>query len=340
LDIDRILENAIYVNFRAAVQHKRVFIANPHGFCAGVRRAIESIGKALARSSTPVYCLNEIVHNREVVDGLAARGVIFVRNIAEVPRGASTVFSAHGVSPAVRQAAAKGGLHVIDATCPFVHKLHTEARDFAARGFAVLLIGHRGHDEVVGIHGEAPDRVIVIENRQDARSVQVGDPQKVAALTQTTLSVDETARVLDILRSRFPRLETPSRYGICRATINRQEATRHLARDAKLILVLGSPNSSNTRRLVEVARASGAESFLVNSLDALERIPLENADSLGLTAGASTPEESLSRVIDALKTRGFDCVEHMEGVVEDIHFSLPRAVREGSPQSDPNDKRR
>jgi 4-hydroxy-3-methylbut-2-enyl diphosphate reductase len=303
---------------------KRIVIANPHGFCAGVRRAIESIERALALTSAPVYCLNEIVHNRQVVEGLAARGVVFVKSLAAVPRGACVVFSAHGVAPAVRRAAAARRLRVLDATCPFVHKLHAQARNFAARDFTVLLIGHRGHDEIEGIRGEAPRRVVVIENRRAARSVRVPDPRKVAAITQTTLSVDETAQLMKSLRATFPQLKTPPTSGICRATVNRQEAVKRLVRKTRLILVLGSPNSSNTRRLVEVARARGARALLVDSAAALKRAPLDRAGAVGLTAGASTPEEFLKRVVAALERRGFARVENLKGVEEEVRFSLPR----------------
>jgi 4-hydroxy-3-methylbut-2-enyl diphosphate reductase len=307
---------------------KRIVIAEPHGFCAGVRRAIDAIERALVRFPRPVYCLNEIVHNRQVVEGLAARGVVFVRDIGAVPRGACVVFSAHGVPPAVRRAAQARGLQVLDATCPFVQKLHTEVREYASRGYDVLLVGYRAHDEVVGIRGEAPDRVRVVENREEAETVRVRDPRKLVVLTQTTLSVDEAAGVIAALRTHFPHLETPQRDGICRATVHRQEAVKRLVEAAGRILVLGSRNSSNTRRLAEVAQAQGAEAFLVDDMDALEAVPLDDTDTIGLTAGASTPEEFMDDVVAALAARGFTRVEHLRGRKEDIRFALPGPVRD------------
>jgi len=304
------------------MQHRRIIIANPHGFCAGVRRAIESIERAIALHAGPVYCLNEIVHNRRVVSDLTARGVVFVRDIAEVPSGSCLVFSAHGVAPVVRGRAAERGLHVLDATCPFVAKLHRDVRRFVGRGFDVLLIGHRGHDEIEGIRGEAPDRVIVIGNRAEAGSVAVRDPRKLGVLTQTTLSVDETACVMEILRSRFPGLVALPASGICRATLNRQNAVKRLAERAHRILVLGSRNSSNTQRLAEVARESGAQAFLVDSADELSAVPFEGWDTVGVTAGASTPEDTLSEVVAVLQARGFESVENLPGAAEDLHFPL------------------
>lgn len=315
------------------MQHKPIIVANPHGFCAGVRRAIDSIDAALGLRSAPVYCLNEIVHNRQVVDGLAARGVVFVRDLDEVPPGACVVFSAHGVAPTVREIAGTRQIDVLDATCPFVDKLHGDARAFASRGYTILLIGYRGHDEIIGIAGEAPENVIVIENREEAQSVVVPNPEKVAVLTQTTLSVDETAHVMEILQSRFPHLEKPPTVGICRATINRQEAVKLLAGKVDLILVLGSRNSSNTRRLAEVASASGARAFLIDSLDALRESAIDDAPAIGITAGASTPEEFIVDIVEALKARGFDQVEHVTATEETTRFALPRELRNQAARS-------
>ncbi|MBM4142382.1 MAG: 4-hydroxy-3-methylbut-2-enyl diphosphate reductase [Lentisphaerae bacterium] len=307
--------------------HRAIVVANPHGFCAGVRRAVALLEAALRDSDGPVYCLNEIVHNRQVVERLGGRGVRFVRDPREVPRGARVVFSAHGVAPAVREAARRRGLRVVDATCPFVSKLHAEVRAYASAGYTVLLIGHHGHDEIVGIQGEAPANVVVIANAAEARSVRVPDRARLAVVTQTTLNIDEAERVMRVLRGRFPRLETPPTKGICRATINRQEAAKLLAGRAGLILVLGSRNSSNTRRLVEVAEAAGARACLVDAPEALPDAELRAAGTIGITAGASTPEEFVAAVVAELRQRGFDRVERVAGPEERMRFPVPDALR-------------
>lgn len=301
---------------------RRIIIAEPHGFCAGVRRAIEAVERAMQRHDA-VYCYNELVHNRRVVDSLRERGVFFVKRAEEVPAGAVLLFSAHGVAPDVRAAAQARRLRVIDATCPVVDKVHREVRRYAGEGRTVLLIGHHGHDEIVGVQGEAPECVIVIQGAEEAGRVSVPDPTRVAAVSQTTLSVDETADVLAILRSRFPQLVTPPDGDICHATTNRQRAVKALAGEVGLVLVLGSAGSSNSRRLVEVARAAGGEAVLIEAVEDLDPLTLQTAGTVGLTAGASTPELSMAEIIDALKARGFSRVERMAAAVENVRFKPP-----------------
>jgi 4-hydroxy-3-methylbut-2-enyl diphosphate reductase len=306
---------------------RTVILASPRGFCAGVRHAVEIAEAVLRLRPHPVYGLKEIVHNRQVVEALERQGLRFIQDIAEVPAGQTLLFSAHGVPPAVREAAAARGLDVIDATCPFVMKVHHEVLQFAKDGYSIALIGHRRHDEVIGVAGEAPDRVVVIESEAEAAAFLPADPGRVAVITQTTLSQGETDRILAVLRSRFPKLVTPSKKDICYATTNRQEAVKQLAHRAPFILVLGSENSSNSRRLVEVAVANGAESHLLNNHEALATIPLDGLAEIGLTAGASTPEAFIAEILEALRTRGFDRVEELEAVQENIHFALPHALR-------------
>ena len=291
---------------------KKIIIAEPHGFCAGVTRAIALAEKALgsrAGSSGPLYCLHELVHNRSVVERLSGRGIVFVKDLEEVPDGGTVLFSAHGVSPAIRRTAARKGLDVIDATCVFVAKVHEAVRKYASEGCSVLLIGNRGHDEVLGVSGEAPAAVTVVETIADAESVMVPDPDKVAVVTQTTLAVAQVESVMEVLRRRFPRLVTPPRSGICYATTDRQEAVRRIARETGFVLVLGSVNSANSNRLVDVARSEGAQSELVPDVAAVRDLvhegALDGVEALGLTAGASTPEDIVESTIDFLRTQGF-----------------------------------
>jgi len=307
---------------------RKIVLVSPHGFCAGVKRAVEMADALLRLYPKPVYCLKEIVHNRQVIDGLASRGIVFVTDVAQVPVGATVLFSAHGVPPTVRAVAASRHLRVIDGTCPFVGKVHREVRRFADRGYSVLLIGHRHHDEIIGVAGEAPDRVTVVETEAQAREVQVPDPAKVAVMTQTTLSAEETEHTLAILRRRFPALQTPSESDICYATRNRQQAVRLFARRADAFIVLGSRNSSNSNRLVEVARAEGCRAHLVSSTADLAGVALDGVDTLGLTAGASTPEHFVHEIIAALKARGFTHFEETAAVKENVHFALPCELRE------------
>lgn len=291
---------------------KKIVIAEPHGFCAGVTRAIALAEKALlerADPSRPLYCLHELVHNRNVVDRLSSRGVVFVKDLSEVPDGETVLFSAHGVSPAIREAAVARGLAVLDATCVFVSKVHEAVREYAGAGCSVLLIGNRGHDEVLGVSGEAPEAVTVISTLDDAETVSVPDPSKVAVVTQTTLAVSQVEEVMAVLRRRFPLLVTPPRSGICYATTDRQQAVRHVARETGFVLVLGSCNSANSNRLVDVARSEGAQAELVPDAEAVAGLArsgrFESVESIGLTAGASTPEDIVASTVEFLRTQGF-----------------------------------
>jgi len=311
------------------MHEKEILLASPRGFCAGVRRAIEMIELALASGPSPLYCLKEIVHNRQIVDDLRRRGVVFVDDLAAAPAGATVVFSAHGVAPSVRAKAGARGFNVIDATCPFVNKVHSEVRRFCRGGFSVLLIGHRRHDEVIGVVGEAPEHVQVVESCVDAEAIRVNDPARVAVVTQTTLSVEESEQVMTVLRRRFPALQTPETSDICYATVNRQQAVRLLATRSDAVLVLGSRNSSNSRRLVEVARSAGRSAWLISEAADLDPVPLDGVRVLGLTAGASTPESFIATVVANLQHRGFCRVTELCTVKEDLHFALPRQSRAG-----------
>lgn len=306
---------------------RTVILASPRGFCAGVRHAVELAEAVLRRRPHPLYGLKELVHNRQVVDELRRNGLRFVGDINDVPRGQIVLFSAHGVPPAVRERAAALGLEVIDATCPFVMKVHQEVRRFAQQGYTIALIGHRRHDEVIGVAGEAPDRVVVIENEREAAAFIPADPERVAVVTQTTLSAEETDRVLLALRRRFPSLQTSPQKDICYATTNRQEAVKRLAERVGLILVLGAENSSNSRRLVEVATAQGAVARLVNQKEALAKIDLREQAVIGLTAGASTPEPFIREILGLLRAQGFDRITELEAVSETIRFPLPPELR-------------
>jgi len=305
----------------------RIVLVSPHGFCAGVERAVRIADNILMTSSATVYCLKEIVHNRQIADDLSRRGMVFVESINEVPKGAPVLFGAHGVPPEVREAAKQLELKVVDATCPFVSKVHDEVRRYGKEGCTILLIGHKNHDEIIGVAGEAPDRVIVIENDSEAGSVTVPDPAKVAVMTQTTLSVDETARTIEVLKRRFPMLRMPRESDICYATQNRQLAVRSFALKADLFIVLGARNSSNSNRLVEVAEASGCKAFLVSDIDQISGIPLDHVKTIGLTAGASTPQTFVKEAVDCLGARGFTDLEELTVAEEDVHFSMPTGLR-------------
>jgi 4-hydroxy-3-methylbut-2-enyl diphosphate reductase len=301
-----------------------VLLAAPRSFCAGVERAVEIVEHALAGRGRPVYVRKQIVHNAHVVAGLETRGAVFVDELDEVPRGATVVFSAHGVSPAVRAEAARRGLDVIDATCPLVTKVHTEARRFATRGDTVLLIGHGGHEEVEGTLGEAPEQTLLVEDVAQAWAVTVPDPERVSYLTQTTLAVDETAEILGVLRSRFPFLKGPASDDICYATTNRQRSLSAVAADADLVLVIGSANSSNSVRLVEIARRGGTPAHLIDDASGIRPEWLEGVRTVGLTAGASAPPRLVEEVVAAL---GPVTVLERETATETIRFTLPPAVR-------------
>ena len=306
------------------MNQKKVIVVSPHGFCAGVDRAIRMMELALSKYGAPVYCLNEIVHNPIVVASFVDQGVIFVSALTGVPTGSVLLLSAHGVAPEVRRDAVEGGLNVVDATCPFVDKIHKEVRRWAAEGKKVFLVGHKQHEEIVGIAGEAPDAVVVIENEREARETNVPIDADVAVATQTTLSQDQSERVISILRSRYPSLTSASRGDICYATLNRQKAVRALAGKAEIVLVIGSRNSSNTNRLVEVARDEGLRGELVDTIEVLEQIDFHEYGAIGVTAGASTPESFTLSVISALEGKGYASVEEMEVVEENCRLILPK----------------
>jgi len=306
---------------------KKVLLLRPRGFCAGVVRAIDIVKIALEIYGAPIYVRKEIVHNRHVVDELRTMGAIFVNEIDEVPEGARVIFSAHGVSPAVREAARRRNLAVIDATCPLVTKVHLEAVRFARDGYTILLIGHRDHEEIEGTYGEAPGNTIIIENEVEAERVSVPDPEKVCYLTQTTLSLDETRGIIEILERRFPRIAGPKSQDICYATQNRQTAVKAVAPLCELLLVVGSQNSSNSKRLVEVCHRAGVPSYLIDDRRFLRDEWLDGVKTVAVTAGASAPEHLVQELIDALRERGFAAIEEVDIVEEDVRFSLPAEVQ-------------
>jgi 4-hydroxy-3-methylbut-2-enyl diphosphate reductase len=307
---------------------KRVLLAKPRGYCAGVDRAVVTVEKALDTYGPPVYVRKEIVHNKHVVQTLRDRGAIFVDETDEVPEGALVVFSAHGVSPAVHAEATQRDLRTIDATCPLVTKVHQEAKRFARDDFDILLIGHEGHEEVEGTAGEAPEHIQLVDTAADAETVQVKDPSKVVWLSQTTLSVDETMERVGQLRSRFPDLADPPSDDICYATSNRQTAVKAMAPSCELVLVVGSRNSSNSKRLVEVALQAGARSaHLIDFAAEIDESWLDGVDTIGLTSGASVPEVLVLQVLEHLADRGWEDVEEVTTANETITFSLPRELR-------------
>jgi len=309
--------------------HRRILLAKPRGYCAGVDRAVQAVETALERYGPPVYVRRQIVHNTFVVSQLEKRGAVFVAELDEVPEGAVTVFSAHGIAPEVRQQAQGRGLRAIDATCPLVTKVHNEARRFAAKDYDILLIGHAGHEEVVGTTGEAPDRVRLVDGPDGVAGVEVKDPSKVVWLSQTTLSVDETVETVHALKQKFPALLDPPSDDICYATQNRQAAVKQIARQADLVLVVGSPNSSNSVRLVEVARDAGAQAaYLVDDASEVDLSWLgDDVSTVGVTSGASVPEELVSDVLQLLAENGFGTVEEVEAVEERMSFGPPRELR-------------
>jgi len=307
----------------------RVLLASPRGFCAGVDRAIEIVEQALERFGAPVYVRHEIVHNRHVVESLRARGAVFVEDPDEVPEGGLLVFSAHGVSPSVRQAAAERRLRVIDATCPLVTKVHVEALRFARADHEIVLVGHAGHVEVEGTMGQAPERMHLVQDVADVEALEVRDPERLAVLTQTTLSVDDTRDVLEALRRRFPKVLLPRKDDICYATQNRQNAVKQLVRAADVVLVVGAPSSSNSNRLVEIAAKSGARAYLVQTAAEIDPAWLETATCVGVTAGASAPELLVKQVVERLRelAGGEVRVDSMPTVDEGVVFQLPAELR-------------
>jgi 4-hydroxy-3-methylbut-2-enyl diphosphate reductase len=313
---------------QATATAKRVLLAAPRGYCAGVDRAVQAVEEALALYGSPVYVRRQIVHNLHVVRSLERRGAVFVEETDEVPEGATVVFSAHGVAPSVHVEAAARGLRTIDATCPLVTKVHNEVRRFASEGYNILLVGHEGHEEVVGTSGEAPDRIQLVDGVAGAASVQVEDDSKLVWLSQTTLSVDETLQTVDALRERFPLLQSPPSDDICYATQNRQAAVKLIAPQVELFLVVGSANSSNSVRMVEVAKAAGAEAaYLVDNATLIDPAWLQGVTTIGLSSGASVPEILVREVIEFLATDGYADVEEVTHTEERLVFALPQELR-------------
>src|ERR671916_473205 len=310
-----------------AATPEKLLLAAPRGYCAGVDRAVQTVERALELYGPPVYVRKEIVHNKHVVEQLRERGAVFVDEETEVPEGETVVFSAHGVAPSVHANAEARGLDTVDATCPLVTKVHVEATKFAEHGYTIVLVGHSGHEEVEGTMGEAPGSIVLVESEEDVDRLEVEDPERVAYLTQTTLSVDETARIIARLRERFPGITGPRTDDICYATTNRQSAVRQLARECDLVLVIGSRNSSNSQRLVEVAREYGADSHLIDNEQQVEEAWLDGARTVGITSGASAPEELVSRLVDFFRARGTEDVAELEVVQEDVRFMLPKEIR-------------
>jgi 4-hydroxy-3-methylbut-2-en-1-yl diphosphate reductase len=306
---------------------EKLLLAAPRGYCAGVDRAVQTVERALALHGAPVYVRKEIVHNKHVVEQLKERGAIFVESETEVPEGSTVVFSAHGVAPEVHANASARRLRTIDATCPLVTKVHVEARKFADEDYTIVLVGHAGHEEVEGTMGEAPGNIVLVESAEDVDSLEIADPNKIAYISQTTLSVDETRAIINRLRERFPEIVGPRTDDICYATTNRQAAVKQLARYCDLVLVVGSRNSSNSNRLVEVAQEHGADSHLIDNVGRVREEWLQDKRVVGITSGASAPEELVERVIEFFRTRGTDEIEELEVVREDVRFMLPKPIR-------------
>jgi 4-hydroxy-3-methylbut-2-en-1-yl diphosphate reductase len=306
---------------------RRVLLASPRGYCAGVERAVETVELALEHYGAPIYVRKQIVHNAHVVRDLEERGAIFVDSEEEAPAEATIVFSAHGVAPAVHANSDRLGHRTIDATCPLVTKVHVQARRYAAAGYTIVLIGHAGHEEVEGTMGEAPETTLLVESVEDVWALELADDAKVAYITQTTLSVDETREVIAALRQRFPEIYAPKREDICYATSNRQWAVKEMLEHVDLLLVIGSRNSSNSNRLVEVACAGGVRSYLIDDETDIEEAWLEGVETVGITSGASAPEKLVERVCDWFRARGVDAIEPYRMVDEDVTFKLPVELR-------------
>jgi 4-hydroxy-3-methylbut-2-enyl diphosphate reductase len=314
---------ALLVNDHLAVTGKKIILLRPRGFCAGVVRAIDVVRIALDLYGAPIYVRKEIVHNKHVVDELREAGAIFVEELEEVPSGARVIFSAHGVSPAVREQALERTLQVIDATCPLVTKVHLEAVKFARQDYTIVLIGHKDHDEVIGTLGEAPESTVLVSTVEDVDRLEVRDPARVSFITQTTLSLDETEDIVARLRQRFPKIKGPAAQDICYATENRQLAVKAVVPLCQLLLVVGSQNSSNSRRLVEVCQKTGVPAYLIDDLGEVKPEWLNGVASVAVTAGASAPENLVQELIGSLRSRGFDQLEEMEIKEEDVRFNLP-----------------
>ena len=307
---------------------EKLLLAAPRGYCAGVDRAVQTVERALEVHGPPVYVRKQIVHNKHVVEQLSERGAIFVEDVGEIPEGALTVFSAHGVAPSVRASAERRGLQTIDATCPLVTKVHREAVAFAQDGYTIVLVGHTGHEEVQGTMGEAPEHIVLVENEQDVDELVVEDPERVAYVTQTTLSVDETSSIVARLRERFPTIRGPRTDDICYATTNRQAAVKQMAGDCDLMLVIGSRNSSNSVRLVEVAKDCGTEAHLIDNASEIREEWLEGKRVVGVTSGASAPDDLVQDLLDFFRARGVEEVSEVHVVREDVRFMLPKPIRE------------
>ena len=305
----------------------RVLLASPRGFCAGVERAVETVELALEHYGAPVYVRHQIVHNAHVVRDLEERGAVFVETESEVPEGATIVFSAHGVAPTVYERSRARGLNTIDATCPLVTKVHVQARRYAAEGYTVVLIGHAGHEEVVGTMGEAPESIVLVESVGDVERLARASDEKLAYITQTTLSVDETKEIIKALRRRFPDIRGPQKEDICYATSNRQWAVKEMLEHVDALLVIGSRNSSNSNRLVEVARASGVPAHLIDDESDIEATWFDNVETVGLTSGASAPEKLVERVCSWFREHGVSEIEPYQMVDEDVTFRLPVELR-------------
>jgi 4-hydroxy-3-methylbut-2-enyl diphosphate reductase len=312
---------------------EKVVLARPRGFCAGVDRAIDVVRLALQHFPGPIYVRREIVHNAHVVQELRQQGAIFVEELEEVPEGATVIFSAHGVSPEVFAQAEAKRLRVIDATCPLVTKVHNEAVRYAREGRTIFLIGHDGHDEVIGTRGEAPDRIVLVGSEAEAAAVKVPNPDHVAVITQTTLSVDDTRGILEGLKQRFPRLKMPHKDDICYATQNRQTAVKALARVAELILVIGSDNSSNSTRLREVSEACGRPAYLIDDVTEIQPAWLQGPRVVGITSGASAPEHLVQALVGFFRAHGVETVEEIEVVEEDVRFALPSELMAVQPRA-------
>jgi 4-hydroxy-3-methylbut-2-en-1-yl diphosphate reductase len=311
------------------VTPEKLLLAAPRGYCAGVDRAVQTVERALELYGPPVYVRKEIVHNKHVVAQLRDRGAVFVDELDDtVPEGAITIFSAHGVSPAVHADAERRGLRTIDATCPLVTKVHREALKFASEGYTIILIGHAGHEEVEGTMGEAPDHIVLVQTEDDVDTLEIADERKIAYISQTTLSVDETRTIIARLRERFPHITGPRTDDICYATTNRQAAVKQMAAHCDLVLVIGSTNSSNSQRLVDVARDHGARAHLIDGADQVREEWLEGARVVGISSGASAPEELVEGLLDYFRARGTTDIEEFEVLREDVRFMLPKPIRQ------------
>jgi len=308
-------------------ENMRVVLANPRGFCAGVNMAIDVVERALRVKGAPIYVYHEIVHNRHVVQRLVGKGVVFVNSIEEVPEGATVVYSAHGVSPEVRRQSRARSLVQVDATCPLVAKVHFEAIRYARQKFTIVLIGHHDHDEVVGTLGEAPDSIIVVESAEDVANLDIPEDHRIAYLTQTTLSLDDAEKIITALKAKYPRIQSPAKEDICYATTNRQSAVKDLAAECDLVLVVGSQNSSNSKRLVEIAQNRGARSYLVDDVSQVEPAWFEGVETVLLTAGASAPEDLVQDILEMLRTRYNAIVEEPETTPEGVSFGLPKSLK-------------